>query len=355
MSAPATFADYPAAIQAHLDGGGTPATLYESLSQLGAVAQNSGTVQLADFTGDQVPEWVVSIQDPTVEPLGPLPPGQLYIFMCQAGAYQQAYDSGYTEDSSLPTVQATTDVTADGQNDLLYTVSLCGAHTCFDTLSVIRWNGTAFGNVVVGDSMLSYSTIRTVPGSGDAVNIEMYGGTIGSVGAGPQRPRTKLWGWNGSAIVLLDTQLDPALYRFHLVNDADDAAANGEASLALELYTRVIDDDALLSWEAVTDEREHLEGYALYRSMILHLLAGNGLEADAARNKLTVFFAAGVPGAEWSPVADIFWARHAQDGDPSAACLEAVSYVEQNPTTLDFLNSYGYENRPYEALSVCPY
>jgi hypothetical protein len=314
-------------------------------------------VSSADLTGDETPEYVVALMDPTAQPLGPLPPGQLFIFTCAAGVYSQAFDSGYTGDLSVPLIHYLEDVTGEGPADLLYTVSLCGAHTCFDTLSVIHWDGGAMVNAVNGDTTLAYATVSLAPKPGGEFvrDIVMYGGTIGSVGAGPQRPLTNIWSWDGFAYTLSSTFPDPALYRFHVLNDADDAALEGDQATALLFYQRVIDDDTLLAWEPVVDEQSHLTGYARYRLMILRLLAGEASEAENRRNELLVEFTAGAPGGEWSPAADAFFERFEQDEDAHAACSDVIDYLNANPDALLTLNSYGYENRTYDASSVCPY
>jgi hypothetical protein len=354
---PESFADYPEAILGYLNDGGTPDGLQAALTGAGAVSETAGEVQYADLTGDGTPEFIVAILDPTAEPLGPLPPGQLFIFTCDTeGARSQAYDSGYTGERSLPLIQFVQDVTGDGTADLLYTVSMCGAHTCFDTLSVIRWDGAAFVNAVNGDTTMAYATISLAPGAaGFASDIVMYGGTVGSVGAGPQRPRTNIWSWDGAAYNLATTFPDPALYRIHALNDADDATLAGDNPTALVLYQRVIDDDSLLAWEPIADERERLGGYAKYRIMILRLQAGEIAEAANLRNELLTRSVAGAPGGEWGPVAEAFFARFEQEEDANAACGDVQAYLNTDPAALEPLNSYGYENRTYDATTVCPY
>lgn len=357
IAAPADFADLQYDIRVYLNTGGPAAGLEQSLRAIGAVTDSGGGVLEVDLTGDRAPEVIVSALDVSAGGVGPIPPGQLFIFTCNSGQYVNVYQSALDAafPSTAPAIVAAQDVTSDGRADLLYTTSTCGASTCFDTLYVIGWDGASFVNFVSGDTTLAFAKISLKPRADGVVNIEMYGGTQGSVGAGPQRALTNTWAWNGSAIALTGTKLDPPVYRFHVLNDADDAARDGDAQTALALYDRVIHDDSLEEWPPAANERAHLAAYALFRTMLIHLTQGELNGAQSAYDDLKGLYLPGAPGGEFSLVADEFWGQYSKDGSLHEACRVTIAYIEAKPSTLEALNSYGYGNREYTAAEVCPY
>jgi hypothetical protein len=351
------FAGYAEAVRAFLNAGGSVPALAQALQDVGVLdpAGAGGIAQLADLTGDQLGEVVVALLDTHDQSAGPVPPGRVLIFLCGGGAFQTAYDSGLAYEFGAPAVVAVQDVTQDGLNDLLYTTTVCGASTCFQTLYVIAWDGAAFANVVNGDASLAFAEITLRAGAGGAVEVEMYGGAQGSVGAGPPRQSLNVWAWDGTAIVLRETRPDPAEYRFHLLNDADDAAQAGDHAQAVVLYDRVIRDETLLGWEAVADERAHLSAYALFRTVVSRYAAGDVAGAQAALTELQSSFPAGAPGSEWGPVAEAFNSAYQPAENVSTGCAAAVAYVAATPAVLEPFANYGYGNRVYEAVDTCPF
>ncbi|MCB8986607.1 MAG: hypothetical protein H6661_02520 [Ardenticatenaceae bacterium] len=63
---------------------------------------------------------------------------------------------------------------------------------------------------------ISFAEPRLEDENGDGrLDFLVHGGTIGSVGAGIMRPYTEVWRWDGTAVTLAHTQLDPTTYRHH--------------------------------------------------------------------------------------------------------------------------------------------
>ncbi|MGF1505222.1 MAG: hypothetical protein ACFB51_08875, partial [Anaerolineae bacterium] len=61
------------------------------------------------------------------------------------------------------------------------------------------------------------------------------------------------------------------------------------------------------------------------------------------------------PGVEFAEMADIWWGAFQDTGDQGVACNQVIDYIRDNPLAIDVLNAFGYANREYTAVDVCPF
>jgi len=358
--APPDFTGYPDAIGAYLDAGGSADGLRAILANASSINSQWGGVGSFDLTGDGDPETIVSIYDPLGPVFGPVPGGALLIYGCADGLAPLLFqDAGQRP---LLQVKDVGDLIGVGRGGQVATIrSECGAHTCFDTLDVLGWDGSGFVSLMSDWLQMPYPRYALVDLDGDpALEIQAVGGAIASVGAGPQRTVTELWDWNGAQFVRISHAISPPEYRIHAVHDADDLLLSGNPAGAIEMYNRVIAGDTLKDWLAEVgvekpDDRANLTAYAWYRIMIADAWLGDLASAQAALDRLNADFLAGGPGHAYQQLAQVFWLKYQETNDLGAACQAANSQANDETAALDGLNAFGYANRQYVAADMCPF
>jgi len=357
--APPDFGGYPGSIGDFLSAGGSPDALKTILTNASSINAQFGGLWQFDLTGNGDPETIVSIFDPLGTVFGPVPSGDLLIYGCVNRAAPLLY-----QDTGQPmlTVKQIGDLIGAGRGGQMAVVrSECGAHTCFDTLDVLGWNGARFVNLMGERLQMPYPAYTFANLDGDAAfEIQAVSGKIASVGAGPQRTITQTWDWNGAQYVRVGETVSPPEYRIHLVHDADDQLLRGNLSGAIEMYNRVISDGALKDWqvelglEKPTD-RADLTAYAWYRIMIAGVRLGDAASAQAAFDRLSADFPAGAPGHAYQQLAQVFWSKQLETNSLGAACLAANAHANNETDAIDGLNAFGYANRQYVAADMCPW
>lgn len=234
--------------------------------------------------------------------------------------------------------------------DVVYRVETCGAHTCFTTVEVYGWNGATYVDLTDGEIVISYAdvSLEDMDGDGD-MEIIMHGGAIGSVGAGPTRTRTEVYGWDGGQYVLAQVTDDASTYLYHSVLDADDALLSGDPALALELYGRALENPSLVEWKQ--NERAEMVPYLYFRLGLAYMaLGGAAVEAgwslDAAIER--------VPGSLHGEMARAFRDAWLPTTDTTAGCRAADNYVQANLDAFEEFWYFGYGNREFHPEQLCP-
>jgi tetratricopeptide (TPR) repeat protein len=360
---PAQFLDYPAAIQQFLSAGGDVATLRSELMAWGALPsalnQENEAQQVIseDLTGDGAAEIAVAVMNPE----GPMlnRPTALLVFGCQAGAYVRLKEE-LPEDEEMGIARLLrpfSDMNRDGVPDLIYVERSCGAHTCFETLHILVWDGAAFSSLMGGQLTMPYPTYTITPG-----RIEAQSGGIGSVGAEPQRGYSEVWEWNGSVLTVTEQVWAEPTYRYHALLDGDRALLNGEYETAIAAYERVIDDDTLEEWGGISggmapaDERDFLSAFARWRLVLTHLQMGDVSSAQAAYNQLQAEHPAGATGHDVTAMAETFWNIYLENDSVTASCKAVVAATSEDDPIIQFFNqSYGYANPWWEPVDLCPF
>jgi hypothetical protein len=346
----------PQELTAYLNSGGTAEGLDGIIQDKGlAPMQGPSTISL-DLNNDGWLDVAVALQDPQLQRVQP--PGPLYVFNCTGSGYQLVFSLGAAPEHSAPELLAGKDLNGDHADDLLFGLPSCGASTCFVQIQVLTMiDGQAQVRLRGQSDDLPFPDISIdANGPGGLPRIAVTGTAVGSVGAGPYRQRTRYWAWDASAqtFAISGEVLQPAQYRIHVLNDAQQAAAQGDMSTAGQLYTRVIQDDSLKDWMDPETERSNLSAFAQFRLMVTYLQSGQQDNAQTAYDQLQSDFPKGKTGHGYAEMGAAFWQSVQAGSDLATACRAASSYASANSQTILDPLYFGYANPTYEPGDMCP-
>jgi hypothetical protein len=352
-----TFGDYPRGILEYLNQGASPDALDEALTEAG-VANVPLAVVPADLTGDGVQDVVVSIFNPRSEAI--VPPGKALIYICEAGRYSLAYNEDSVRGFGSPHIWYVQDLDGDGAAEVVLSQATCGAHTCFDDLQVLGWDGQAFANRLEGETLdLPYPDVRVADPDGDGVyDLAVLAGGIASAGAGPQREVTRNWTLDpasGRWVPGPDT-LGTSNFRIHILHDAETAVREGDLEGALALYQRVVTDPTLDEWVDVENERANLSAYARFKLIVVYMLKDQTEFAGIVLNELQAAYPEGSQQHAYVRLAEAFWDGWESGGIP-AGCAAAAAYAEEHAeAVLAPLGpaAFGYANLEVSPADICP-
>lgn len=318
-------------------------TACEALAEDGAVVQ--------DLNGDGIDDLVVAYQNPNAEQI--FVEGDLAIFNSGTDGYTLGYRARAAGEVRLLSVE---DVNADEQPDVIWVDTTCGASTCFDTVNVRSWDGSAWADWTDGTITMAYAEISLADeleeGSGSEIVLD--GGIYGSVGAGPQRSRTEIWASvDGAPYALLEKSYSASECLYHTVLDANraflEAPVNGfEAATAL--YTQAATNTSLIKCWVRNDELNELRSFSQFRLALIAGYTGDAEGAAAAVATLTEQY----PNSVYAGVGQTWLDAYEAEGDVVAACEAVTSYAEENSSVWEILADYGYTNPSFEAVDVCP-
>jgi hypothetical protein len=353
----AAFGDYPQVILGYLNRGASGEGLDAALADAGV-----GNVPLAvvpeDLTGDGFDDLVVSIFNPRSEAV--IPPGMALIYVCEGGQYNLAYGENSQPGFSAPHIWYVQDLDADGAAEVVLSQATCGAHTCFDDVEVLSWDGSAFSNRLGGETLdLPYPDVRVEDADGDGVfDLSVLAGGIASVGAGPQRDVTRQWTFDreSSGWIAREDILGPAKFRIHILHDAETAMREGNLVEALGLFERVITDPTLEEWMDPETERANLAAYARFKQVVVYTLESQVDFAEIIMRELQAAYPAGSPQRKYVTLAEAFWAGW-EVGGVAGGCEMAEEYaVEQAEAVLTPLGPlvFGYANPEINLDDICP-
>jgi hypothetical protein len=306
------------------------------------------------MTGDTDPEIVVALTDAAPESDLPWPPGDVLIFQCQGGAVVPAFQGRLAVDQdpdvvgfSLRTVE---DVNGTGRADVVYVAHACGAHTCWDRLFILEWDGAGFVNRVrdMGEYLDAAFTL-------DDARVLVDVGVIGSVGAGYQRTYQEVWEWDGRRYALAEGVVGPPTALVHYIHAGDDALAGAEYGAAIGHYQAALDATSLpagLSLETEEQGAATIEAYARFKLVVAYAASGDGRGAQTQYDLLIAEHPDGTPGYPYVLLAQAFWSAFLADDAPRSACDAVVALVESDPTLVERLYA-GYANPEYEPRDLC--
>jgi hypothetical protein len=193
---------------------------------------------------------------------------------------------------------------------------------------------------------------------GDGVyTFEATGTAIGSVGAGPQRDRIRVWEYDSATgyWVFSSETLGPSDFRIHVVHDADAAMRRGEYLIAALLYQQVIEDDALKDWMDFSLERAYLSAYSYFKRIVAESFLGELEQANDLLEEMARLYIETDQQA-YVEMSGLFVEAFLTGGE-EAGCTAAHEYAALNPeTVLAPLGSatFGYANPDYEPEDICP-
>jgi hypothetical protein len=343
------FANYAPTIVEYLnDSNGDEDGLRAALESWGALREVTDLLRV-DVDDDGVGELLMVITDPSAG-YGINAPGDLLVVDRDDGHFSLAYSAAVDSPLLDPVLMEVDDLNGDGHTELAYSSTSCGAHTCFTAVYVVASGSGTYEDLTGGGVEMAYVEPSFRDWDGDGIReLIMYGGTIGSVGAGPQRARTEVYGWDGADYVLMATEYDHSNFLYFRVLDANRALLAGEYDKAVALYREAIDDPALDVWMDES-EREELAAFSRYRLSLTYLILGQADRAQAARDELL----AQQPDNIYAQVVSVLWDAYLRDANLRTACEEVTAFAASNPEAVEVLQDYGYANPTFTPEDVCP-
>lgn len=352
--------DWPVNVLSYLNQGGSLSGLIEALPGLEQDDPGGLAAAKEDLNGDSYDDFAITLaeQAPAME-------GQhagqstLLIFLCDLDTFRLAHAASSKPEADRFHLHQIIDVTGDGVKELLVMQELCGAHTCFQAWEILQWQTNEFVNILQGrsDDLPSPTLALHGPREDGSMVVEITAGGIQSAGAGPARAITREWLWSNadSLFIIFGERLAPASFRIHLLHDADEAARTGNFTEALNGYMRVSEDPSLRDDTFQEQGPTQLSAYALYRTMLLYLNEGMLDQASEAHTFLQEAHPQGSLAEGYAKLADEVWQSYLAQPDLGRACQIAQAYANQHPETVLDPLYYGYANKIYTAVDICPY
>jgi hypothetical protein len=363
-SKPADLSGYAAAISAYLTDAGPSVLEGECLKSLfQSWGMSSDAASLSCIVGntdaDPDDEVAVLLADKGADTSR----WQIVVFDSPEGIFKAAYQSTPVEvpggDMSewQSKLLAAGDLNNDGKGEVAYSENVCGASTC--TVTVYVLTGTSSGYVSVAGEGLSMPTATVSMEHKEAegrTEVWLHGGEIGSVGAGPQRTRTDVYAWDGTACSLKQTTLDPTDILYLKVTEADTLFAAGHYDEALSVYQQALNDPNLQTWkqqsEMVAPERPELYAYTLFRVGLSSFgVSGPNPQGVAYIQQAVDKYAGYIHG----DMAGAFLTSYLANNNVSQACAAVESFIADNLNLLEAFWDYGYSNPTFNADAVCPF
>lgn len=342
---------YSDAVLAYLNtAGNTMEGLQAWLASCKVLAANEEGLVRAALQGPESNDLILTLHDPTNPP--PDGWGQLLVYHAGPTGYALAYQ--LAGDGIVNLLKAG-DLNNDGQADIVWADTACGAHTCFSTLHVSSWDGAAYQDWMEGtDPTIPSAEFKfaDVTPAGAGQEIIIHGGVIGSVGAGPQRAWTETYiSPQGGAYSLMSIEYDPSHCLYHAVLDANDAFSAWSTEgfdPAIDAYTDVISDTTSVacSTTGLKDELNTLKDFARFRLVVAY--AGAGRIAEAQKASLQI------KDKALADAAKTFYDAYRSSGSIIQACRDTASYAKKNPAAWQFLEDWGYANPTFAATDLCP-
>jgi tetratricopeptide (TPR) repeat protein len=307
------------------------------------------------------------------------------IFLCDQGAYKSVIPQPKTKYYYSIWLEDIVDLNANGIPEIILGSTGC-ASPCGYRVYIFEWNGQEFQVHSEFHEYIQELTFEDVDHNGTKDMLAFVtgnpGGNLHRSDYLPKRYRRVVYGWNGSAIVQIEDQYDPPVYRFQAVQDGDRFTQLGKYEAALAIYQTVISDDSLDWWspERATyialdedlffqpetplptpvpelTEYPRLAAYATYRMIILYAYLNKIDLAKTAYTTLQDKFPPGDPGHPYTEMATAFLDAYRSSGKMYNACAAAVAYADAYPEILTPLGSdyHGWQSHTYIPADVCPF
>jgi hypothetical protein len=346
----------------YLNDGGSVDALAALLVTAGHAPNGSQPVLSLDINGDAWLDLAVAYVDPFAPlasahgvfrpALQPPARGSVGLYLCQGTQYIPGEPVLEAPDAT-PILHLAGDLSGDGVTDLVVGWETCGAHTCYQELDAVMAKGSTLVRAPFDPTLdLPYPEVRFLPDG----RLAVTGTGIASVGAGPFRQITRAWSWEAEQqVFVVDTEaLEAPRFRIHALLDGEAAARGGDWDLALDLYHRVVMDDALLDWADPLSERANLTGYSMYRIVVAYASKGDQGDAKVAYGILQNQYPDGSLGKAYAELATAFWDAYTPAGDLEVGCRAARAFAESHRAEILDPLFFGYANPTYTPGDVCP-
>ncbi len=362
LACPTTADEYPTAILSALantgadtgaNTGGSAEVLSAFLTECGAL--EPGTVANQDLTGDGVDDFVVVYTTVSAaESTGaPLPSMDLLILNSGADGYTVGHQARAESEVQL---LSAVDVNEDGQADVVWTETTCGASDCFQTIQIYSWDGTAWRDWSAEKVTMANAEVRLEDSdeAGQGFELMLDGGVYASAGAGPQRARQEVWGSvDGAPYTRLTTTVAESNCLYHTVLDANSAFLNGtedDFAAAEALYTQAISDETLVACGTRADEIAELRSFSTFRLALISAYRGKPLVAADLAGSITSSY----PDSTYDQLGQSWLTAYQENYDIGAGCGAANRFAADNPAAVAILDDYGYANPTFAVQDICP-
>lgn len=392
--------DYESQILEFLNTVGSPTGLQEALNGLSPTAGSTTwntkvQISTVDVTGDRTQDVVVDLifyaegQDDFLIV-------NLYIFSCHKGQYEIKYkNSTYgakfpgSEPDPGAGVRAIRDMNLDGVPEIVFSFLYIshGIVTIWPDLNyarfffIVEWDGEEFVDLLqyAGGSMAWVSngdgSLRDTNGDG-TLELILTNGASREPGMASilYRPHTEILAWDGRAFSVSCIESSPPEYRYHAVEDGDNATRCGDYEKALASYQRAIFDEQLLDWKEILfydppifietapdpdpNERQRLSAYSRYRIMLLHVVENRLDSAKEVYDTLQEMFTEGSVGHAYAELSTAFWQEFSINSDIAASCSKAIEFASKNQEEILAAFSseyYRYTTHIKEPEDLCPF
>ena len=324
----------------------------------------SAWMKITDLDDDGQPEWLVSI--PELEWWD----GRMTILRCEVGGcpsrvvlferrearfvpvytFMPVYTVGWFDHADVVTLS---DLDGNGKTDLVLSSTTCGAHTCGTEVVVGRWTGQEWVNMAAVPIYQLSTDLRLQDRDGDGIKeIVLYGGLVGSVGAGLQRKHTLVFALrDGLYRQTADVpDADPDIY--FLMLDANAALASGDLDRALELALQAVNSDRATYFDGDSGSRLRIQSYAAIEAMLVYALRGEPQPMEALWRTVESNWA----GADsvYVVAARDLWHTYQATRDVGAACAAAKQVVRTDLEHAPFFQYYGYAMERLTLDRFCP-
>ncbi len=306
---------------------------------------------LADLTGDGLNDLVLTYSLAPDDSAIPTQGDLLIANGVSGGGFSKEYVAGAAGSVALLKSE---DINADGKADVVWLDTTCGASTCFDTLYIRSWDGTAWQDWTDGTITMASAEISIAEAdeAGSGAELTLRGGTYGSVGAGPQRERREIWASiDGAPYSLLGESFGPSACLYHTILDGNRAFAEDlDFAEAQTIFSQAIFENKYNACWTHPNELDELRSFAFFRLAQIAVYSGETASAQALIDQLADSY----PAQPYAQVGRIWLDGYLASGDPVQACVLVTNFVTANPGAVEVLADYGYANPIFTADDVCP-
>jgi hypothetical protein len=207
----------------------------------------------------------------------------------------------------------------------------------------------------------------------DACSSEVYLGEIdpngnrqivvqnpgpGGLSGGPSRASTDIYTIQDNQYQLFTSQLFPAIYRIHVLQEAQVAYHDGDYDIALQLWDQAAHDTALINYPSESlgqeDQPEiYQPAFALYRMYTTHLILGDTDKAQKVLDEISSSYPAGTPGSEFFEIGKKIHELLTDSQDADIVCPAIIDFIDLAYDDAFFWHwSWGYKN--LGIIEFCP-
>lgn len=306
--APTTWAELETWLAQAWREGLPPETVTSRLYEAGWMREDDRSTDypywtVVDLNGDGETEWIFSLHGlPDQFDYSPLAPvGNLWIIGKNGVLYRYYNEvpSNPHWEFPLPKVANIADMVGDGLPVLIIDARTFDFHASYAQVSLLHVVDGVVQNLVSSTEEEPYIDM-SIPDmylkdyQGDGLpDLYIHGGYLGTLAWGELRTYTEIWSWDGTAVTLADTILDPTEYRHHILYEANDEFVEGNLDRARVLYEQAVVDPTLLIpyahpttfEEGATEEetKDQIYQFAAFRLLLIALLQEN---RDLAQSRL---------------------------------------------------------------------